>query len=28
VRDEIRNTEVVNGVAPRRFWERKEALWA
>jgi glycosyltransferase involved in cell wall biosynthesis len=28
VRDEIRHTEVVNGVAPRRFWERKEALWA
>ncbi|MFZ0630244.1 MAG: glycosyltransferase [Acidobacteriaceae bacterium] len=28
LRDEIRKTAIANGVAPRRFLERKEALWA
>lgn len=28
VRDEVRKTAITNGVAPRLFWERKEALWA
>jgi hypothetical protein len=28
MRDEVRKTAIANGVAPRLFWERKEALWA
>lgn len=28
VRDELRKTAIANGVAPQRFWERKQALWA
>lgn len=28
LRDELRTSAIANGVAPRLFWERKEALWA
>lgn len=28
VRDEFRHTAIANGVEPRLFWQRKEALWA
>ena len=27
VREEFRHAAIANGVAPRRFWERKEVLW-
>ncbi|MFP5228631.1 MAG: glycosyltransferase family A protein [Acidobacteriota bacterium] len=28
VRDELRRSVVGNGVAPKKFWDRKEVLWA
>lgn len=28
LRDEFRHTAIANGVEPRRFWERKDVLWA